>query len=259
MKRVKETIKKSDKKTLTVYLILRILVIICMIREIVNSNFENALLCVLALVLFHVPNFLERKLKIDFPTTLEIIIFLFIFAAEILGEINNFYGKFPGFDDILHALNGFLCASIGFSLVYILNENTKSIKLSPFFVTLVSFCFSMTIGVGWEFLEYSVDNILKLDMQKDEYVTEVRTVSLDPKQENNVINITDIGRTIIYNKEGEKLAIIDGYLDIGLNDTMRDLIVNFIGAVIFSIFGYLYILNEDKYNLAGKFLTKKAK
>jgi len=261
MKKVKKEIKKvlnsSDKKTLVVYFILRILVIFSMIREILNGNFENAMICILALVLFLVPSFLERTLKIDFPTTLEILILLFIFSAEILGEIENFYGKYSMFDDILHTINGFACASIGFSLVNILNENTNYLKLSSFFVALVGFCFSMTIGVAWEFLEYSVDKYLGLDMQKDTYVNEIKTVMLDPKQNNQVITYKDIDYTVLYNKDGQKIVEIDNYLDLGLNDTMEDLKVNFIGATVFSIFGYLYIKNDKKYKLAGSFITTK--
>lgn len=257
MKKIKEAIKESNKASVIVYFILRFLVILCLIREICYGNFENALICVLALILFLVPAFLEKTLKIEFPTTLEILIFVFIFSAEILGEINNFYGKYELFDDILHAINGFACASIGFSSVYILNEKTKSLKLSPFFVALVSFCFSMTIGVLWEFFEYNADKYLGLDMQKDTYVENINTVMLDPEESNKVIKIEDIEYTILYDKDGKELTKIDNYLDLGIHDTMEDLKVNFIGAFVFSIYGYLYTINNKKYKLAGKFITKK--
>ena len=256
-KKIKKVLVETDKKTLIVYFVLRILVILCLIRELVNGNLENALTCILALILFLVPSFLEKTLKIDFPTTLEIIILVFIFSAEILGEIGNFYGKYQMFDDILHTINGFACASIGFSLVYILNQNIDSMKLSPLFVSLVAFCFSMTIGICWEFLEYTCDKKLNLDMQKDEYITEIKTVTLDPEKDNQVVTIKNISYTILYDKDGNELAKINNYLDIGLNDTIEDLIVNFIGAITFSVFGFLYIKNHEKYKLAEKFITKK--
>jgi hypothetical protein len=100
-----------------------------------------------------------------------------------------------------------------------------------------------------------MDNIYGMDMQKDEYIYNINTVTLEPEISNKVIKIDDIYKTIIYNN-GNKTTL-NGYLDIGLHDTMNDLIVNFIGAFVFSIFGYLYILNEQKYKIAGKFLTKK--
>ena len=123
VKKLKQIIKESGTTTATVYIILRVLVIICMIREIFNGNIFNALLCVLSLILFLLPFFIEKKFKIDLPVALEVMIFAFIFSAEILGEINNFYGMFKNFDTILHTLNGFLAASVGFSLIYLLNEN----------------------------------------------------------------------------------------------------------------------------------------
>jgi len=257
LQKIKNGIKNADKSTLVIYIILRFLTIICLVRELMNGNIEHALLCVLALILFVLPFFVEKTFKIDLPNTLEIIIFLFIFSAEILGEIHNFYGIFHNFDSILHTINGFLAASVGFSLVYLLNENMDSLHLTPIFVSLVAFCFSMTIGIFWEFFEYGMDKYFNLDMQKDEYVYQLRTVELDPDKSNKVFFIDDVQMTILYSEDGRELIRLDGYLDIGLHDTMRDLIVNFIGAFVFSVFGYLYIVNKDKYKLAEKFLTKK--
>ena len=262
MKRIrdlKKLVKEENKVTATVYFILRFLVILCMIREFMNGNIQNALLCILSLILFLLPSLIERRFKIELPTTFEVIIFLFIFASEILGEINNFYGAIPYWDTILHTLNGFLSASVGFSLIYLLNENIETFKLSPIFVSLMAFCFSMTIGITWEFFEYGMDNIFNLDMQKDEYVEEIKTVTLDPTNSNQVIKISDINEVILYNENNQQLIKLNGYLDIGLHDTMKDLIVNFIGAFIFSYFGYLYIINKDKYKIASRFIaTKKA-
>jgi len=253
IKRIKKKISEASKMSLIVYSILRILVIICMIREIYHGNIENALLCVLSLVLFLLPSIFEEKFRIDLPTTLEVSILLFIFSAEILGTINDFYGKFPMFDDILHTLNGFLAASFGFSLVYLLNENIVSFKLSPIFVSLVAFCFSMTIGIVWEFYEYSLDYFFDKDTQNDSYVYKINS----GYPSTGAINIDDIDHTIIYDKNNKELVKIDGYLDIGLHDTMHDLIVNFVGAFVFSVFGYLYIIKKDKYKVAGIFLTRK--
>lgn len=257
-KRWSYLLNDNDKKSLTVYFIFRFLIIICMIRELFNGNFQNAALCVLSLFLLILPFFLEKKLKLKFPSILEIIIFIFIFAAEILGEINNFYGAIPYWDTILHTLNGFLCASVGFSLVYLLNEKSKSVQLSAVFVALVSFCFSMTIGVAWEFFEYGMDQIFDLDMQKDTIVDEIHSVLLDPQKSNDAVSIEKITKTIVISKDDAKSSTIDGYLDIGLNDTMADLLVNCIGAFVYSIFGYLYIINHEKYRFAEKFLTRKA-
>lgn len=256
MKNIKEAYKENRKGVLVVYLLLRFLVILVMVRQIFLHNYWNAFLCILVLIQFLIPYFITKKLKIELPSIFEIIILLFIFSSEVLGEIQNFYGVFKHFDTVLHTLNGFLCAAVGFSLIDLCNNNSEKFNLSPLYLTIVAFCFSMTIGVLWEFLEYSIDKVMLSDMQKDKLVTKISSVYLNPKGKNKAIVIDDINRTIIYTSDGE--TIIDGgYLDLGLNDTMKDLIVNFVGAVVFSIFGYLYVINRDKYKIAEKFMPKK--
>ena len=202
--------------------------------------------------------FITKKLKIELPSIFEIIILLFIFSSEVLGEIQNFYGVFKHFDTVLHTLNGFLCAAVGFSLIDLCNNNSEKFNLSPLYLTIVAFCFSMTIGVLWEFLEYSIDKVMLSDMQKDKLVTKISSVWLNPDGKNKAIIVDNINKTIIYSNSGETV-IEGGYLDLGLNDTMKDLIVNFVGAVVFSIFGYLYVINRDKYKIAEKFMPKKSK
>ena len=257
--RIIDKYKKTGEKALLVYFALRILVIICMILQILRGDWNNAFLCILSLILFTIPSLIEEKLKIDIPTVLEATIYLFIFAAEILGEINNFYGIIPHWDSILHTINGFLAAGIGFSLIDLLNQSSKSINLSPIFVAIVAFCFSMTIGVAWEFFEYGVDRYLKFDMQKDVIVSNFSSVELDPDKSNKAIQVKDIDKTIITLSDGTEVVIDGGYLDIGLNDTMKDLIVNFIGAFIFSCIGFLYIQNRDKYKFATHFIPRREK
>ena len=255
---IKETYKETKRSSLLVYMILRIIIILCMILQILKNEFSNAFLCLLSLILLMLPFFIQRGFKITIPSTLETIIFLFIFSAEILGEINNFYGIIPFWDTMLHTLNGFLAAAVGFSLINLLNENSKHFNLSPIYLCLVSFCFSMTIGVLWEFFEFGADKILKTDMQKDRIVEKVSSVNFDPEQNNNAILIDNIGYTIIYDKNGSILQKIDnGYLDIGINDTMKDLLVNFIGAIVFSIFGYFYLISNNENNPISNFIPTK--
>ena len=259
-KKIKQLYAENSKISVFIYILLRTLIIVCLIRELMLGNFGHVLLCILSLFLFALPFFIEKKFKIEFPSIIEILIFLFIFSAEILGEIYNFYGNIPNWDLMLHTLNGFLCAAIGLSLIDLLNKNSKSIHLSPLYVAIASFCFSMTIGVCWEFFEYGADKILNTDMQKDELITSISSVEFDPFQENKAKMIKGISKTILYDENNEELITIeDGYLDIGLNDTMEDLWVNFIGASIYSILGYFYIKNRDKYSLASKFIITKQK
>ena len=241
-----------------VYFILRLLVVLMLIAQVFNGNFENVFLCVLTLFLFTLPSFLERKIRIDIPNTLEIIILLFIFAAEILGEIRAYYVTFPYWDTMLHTLNGFLCAAIGFSLLDILNRNERlTFSLSPVYLAVVAFCFSMTIGVLWEFFECTMDQLFLLDMQKDTIVHSIGSVMLDPSGGNTPVAIEDITDVIVVTADGAQHALgLGGYLDIGILDTMKDLFVNFIGAVVFSFIGYFYVKNRGKGSFARRFIPK---
>ena len=248
---------KSKPRVSAVYLLLRISVIIMMILQFLNKNYENVFLCILTMILFLVPTILEKSLKIDLPNTLEIIILLFIFAAEILGEISSFYITYPIWDTMLHTINGFLCAAIGFALVDMLNRKEKiSMTMSPVYMSIVAFCFSMTIGVIWEFFEFGMDYFFMMDMQKDSIVNHISTVMLDPAMANNTVVIKNIKDVILVTNEGQIPLGLGGYLDIGLLDTIKDLGVNFIGAVIFSIIGYFYVKNRGTGKFAGRFIPK---
>ena len=255
--KMKKKYKETNKKSIAVYLVLRLLVVISMIFQIIMGNFENVFMCILALLLFTIPTIVSEKFKIGLPSLLETIIYIFIFSTTILGEINNFYGIIPFWDTLLHTLNGFLCAGIGFSLVDLLNQNSKEINLSPIYVVIVGFCFSMTIGILWEFYEFTADSVFKTDMQKDRIVSSISSVKLNKNKENVPIKITNIEKTNIYSSDGSITTIENGYLDIGIIDTMKDLFVNFIGAIIFSIIGFLYIKNREKYKFTENFIPTK--
>ena len=246
---------KQRPKVFTVYVILRLLVVAALIRSAMLKEYESMFVCVLVLVLFMLPSFLERKLKIDLPDTLEIIILIFIFAAEILGELGCYFIHYPSWDTMLHTTSGFLCAAIGFSLVNLLNKDNRiSLSLSPLYMAIAAFCFSMTIGVLWEFIEFSADRLFLLDMQKDTVITTISSVTLDATNSNTPIVIRNINDVAV---NGQSLGL-GGYLDIGLYDTMEDLFVNFIGAVVFSLFGYFYVKHQGKGKLVESLVPRVA-
>ena len=242
---------REHKSSFIVFSILRILVLVVLVRQIMLANYEGAFFCILTLLLLYVPSWIQVKLRIELPPPLEITIFCFIFAAEILGEVNAFYVVIPGWDTMLHTINGFLAAAVGFSMVMLLNDDDRiTFHLSPAFLALVAFCFSMTIGVLWEFFEFGMDFFLGTDMQKDTVIHAIHSVSLDPTLSNKVVTIPDIQDVVI---NGESLGL-GGYLDIGIIDTMKDLFVNFIGAVVFSTIGYFYIKHRGQGKLAKAFI-----
>ncbi|MBO5330429.1 MAG: hypothetical protein J6A71_07955 [Anaerotignum sp.] len=246
---------REHRSSFLVFQLLRFLVIFSLVRQIMLGSYESAFFCGLTLLLLYIPSWLQVKLRIELPPALEITILCFIFAAEILGEVNAFYVKIPGWDTMLHTINGFLAAAVGFSLVMLLNDNERlTFSLSPFFLALTAFCFSMTIGVLWEFFEFSMDYFLHFDMQKDTVIRNLYTVSLDESLSNKVIAIEGIHDVSV---NGQSLGL-GGYLDIGIIDTMKDLFVNFIGAVVFSTTGYFYAKNKGrKKSAAQNFVPSK--
>lgn len=245
---------REHKSSFIVYTCLRVLVIIMAVIQVLNQNYENVFLCILTLFLLILPSAAQVTMRIELPTVLESIILIFIFAAEILGEISEFYLLFPFWDTMLHTMNGFLAAAIGFSMVDLLNRSDKVLfQLSPLFTAIVALCFSMTIGVVWEFFEFAMDQLGGLDMQKDTVIHTISSVMLNSQGKNVPVVIGGIEEVMV---NGQELGL-GGYLDIGLLDTMEDLIVNFIGAVVFSVFGYFYVKNRGKGNLVWRLIPRK--
>ncbi len=256
LEEAKSYFEGKSKRTIAIYFVLRILVIVTMAIQAVHRNYYNVFLCILTLLLFLIPAFVDRKLNIKLPSVLEIIILLFAFSAEILGEINNFYGTFKSWDTMLHTLNGFMMAAIGFALIDILNNDPHfHFTASPVFVAFVAFCFSMTVGVLWEFFEFSMDYLVHTDMQKDFIYNTIASINtaVNPSGENSAVIIDNVRTTIIGETGGKAVQYTyNGYLDIGIKDTMKDLIVNCLGAVIFSVLGVFYIKGRSKF--AEKFM-----
>ena len=247
---------RTDRGVFILYSVLRILIILIGIRSLFNGNYNGAAYCLLSLLLFLVPSLMEQGFSINIPPLLEGSIYLFIFAAEILGEVNYFYMAIPGWDTMLHTINGFLAAAVGFSTVELLNRNSKNINLSPFYLTMVAFCFSMTIGVLWEFCEFAFDNLFGMDMQKDFILSSVNSFTLDPDNIQTCISIKDIVETRIITADGTTYFVDGGYLDIGLTDTMKDLFVNFLGALTFCLFGYFMDKRDSKKSKVAKRLVE---
>ena len=228
-----EEMKRHKVKT-AVYFVLRALTAGVMVVSILEGNWENTMTCVLTLALMLIPVFVERRLRVSLPTVMEGIVILFMFAANILGEIHSFYGKIPMWDTLLHTLNGFICAGVGFGLIDILNRHKRvKMHLSPVFVVLFSFCFSMTVGTVWEFFEFAMDFFFANDMQKDTVVNAIHSYTL--LQPLGTMTVENIKETAV---NGQSL---------GLYDTMKDLFVNFIGAVVFNIAGYFYLIGRKKH------------
>lgn len=245
---------REDKKAFFVYAVLSLAVLAVIVRSAIEGRWENVFTGALAQTLLLIPPFIEKSFRVKLPTTLEIIAYAFVFCAEILGEIGNFYQLIPFWDVILHTLNGFMFAAFGFCLVDIFNKSRRfRFQLSPLFLAIVAFCFSMTVGALWELFEYGADTLLHTDMQKDAVVETLDTVSIENGLGEKVTHIEEIEKTLIVTKSGEIIEV-EGYLDVGIADTMEDLLVNLVGALMFSVIGFFYVKHRGKGVIAGQFI-----
>lgn len=256
MDEMKVHIRSKGRIVRAIYILLSILVIFTLVRSCVRREYFNVMVCLLTLALFTIPATVEKNFKLHLPHFFEGMVLVFIFSAEILGEINCYYQRIPHWDTVLHTVNGFMFAAFGFALLDMINRDSKiKFKLSPIYLALVAFCFSMTVGVIWEFFEFGMDMVFHTDMQKDTYISDIYTVSLDAEKNNTVISVEGIREVMIRKEDGSEVAL-PAYLDIGVMDTMKDLMVNFVGAFVFSIIGYFFVKEKGKGKFAKQFIPQ---
>lgn len=179
--------------------------------------------CTLGLVVMALPSLIGKRLDLHIPSIMMIFYLLFLYAAIYLGEVRSFYYEIPHWDVILHCFSGFMLGCLSFSFITLLNKWEKiPMSLSPVFVSLFAFCFTLSLGVFWEIYEFAFDGLLNLNMQK----------------------FIDASGTAMIGREA-------------LVDTMEDLIVDGIGAFAASTVGYISL----KYNKGWieKFQIKRKK
>ncbi len=172
----------------------------------IRSDYVLMLLqCILGVVVLGVPAFLEKRFSFEMPNAMAIAYFIFLYCAVYLGEVKQFYYLIPHWDDILHCFSAGMLGAFGFSLVDILNKSEKTkMNLNPYFVALFAFCFAVSIGALWEIYEFAGDYLFGLNMQK--------------------YRLED-GSLLIGNK--------------AISDTMFDIIIDTIGALVVSSAGLL--------------------
>lgn len=211
----KQKIKKKNVGNKILYYLLQVLTLMTAIaslvmyivkREGLETTANQIFMCVMALICINIPAFLEKKFKFYIPNYISIILYVFIFAHYVLGEVLRVYDHSIVFDKILHTTSGVIMSFIGFSFIFMLNKiNPEKMKLSPFFIVLFTFCFTMTTEYVWELFEYSADRLLDLNMQRwQDGITETL-------ENGSVISSVPYGS--------------------GLKDTMGDMAVNILGCL----------------------------
>lgn len=202
---------------------IRIIIVLAILAGILSWNMTTIFMASLALALTFLPTILTKRWNMYLPESLQVIMIVFIFLSNYLGELNDFYYKFPWWDDMLHSMSGVVLAIIGFLLVDSLNRyDMKNVvfQLSPFFVAFFAFVFAIACGAVWEIFEYSMDTFFGTNMQK---------YMIDPQ--------TAVNMGFGVNWQGP-----------GLNDTMHDLILDTIGAFIVGIYAFIRLNREKKRN-----------
>ena len=211
----KQKIKKKNVGNKILYYLLQVLTLMTAIaslvmyivkREGLETTANQIFMCVMALICINIPAFLEKKFKFYIPNYISIILYVFIFAHYVLGEVLRVYDHSIVFDKILHTTSGVIMSFIGFSFIFMLNKiNPEKMKLSPFFIVLFTFCFTMTTEYVWELFEYSADRLLDLNMQRwQDGITETL-------ENGSVISSVPYGS--------------------GLKETMGDMTVNILGCL----------------------------
>jgi hypothetical protein len=178
---------------------------------------------ILGIIILALPSIISRRFKFEIPGLVYLMFIVFLYASIYLGTIQQFYSNVPHWDKILHTFSGAMLGAIGFSFVSLLNANENVVlKMKPGFVAIFSFCFAVTLGAFWEVYEYTFDAILNLNMQR--------------------------------------FALSNGTPLVGraaLEDTMTDIIVDIIGALVIAIIGYVALKKGRPWMKQFEFKRKK--
>lgn len=260
---------KDRLKNVPVTVIMSLFVAFCIasiIYFIIIGQYRDIPIALAYMAIVFVFYLAEYSLNVKCPLGYVIFMMLFVLFC-FLGASYNFYGKITHLDDILHSAWGIVFSVVGIILVKSLigaPENAKGVIACILF----GIGFTMLLSVVWEIYEYTGDSLLHtMDMQQDTIVRHFHSFLLHEPYDNlHTVEIDNITKTVIYYGNGQTLEL-DGYLDLGLIDTMHDLIWCFGTTVVFSIIlaidwckgKYLYrflipAIAGEKYDKRGKLL-----
>lgn len=219
----KNAITKKNKGRKVLYIVLQLLTFLTAVGAVVtylvsHRNIDvmanQLFMCIMALLFFNIPLLFEKKFKIYVPNYITIILYVFIYTHFIIGEIFRFYDHSIIFDKILHTTSGVVMSFVGFSFIFMLNKMTPDkVKLSPFFIVLFTFCFTMTTEYVWELFEYGADRLLGLNMQR---------------WQDGIVETLENGNVISSIPYGS-----------GLKDSMGDMGVNILGCLGVCIYAFI--------------------
>lgn len=226
----KERVLSTIRKIIDIFVIILLIGAITLLVSGQAKNIQRIVFMigqfVMMLFVLNLPRILKSKYDIQIPFMLDIYFVLFAFCGFILGDVFNFYGRYPFWDAILHAFSGVILAYTGFIIIDFLDkEYTIPVSISPKFICVVVVLFSLSLGAVWEISEFLVDDIFKTNSQQ-------------------YMESTD--GTLI----GKEDIPLQGHE--ALRDTMNDLLLDFGGAIIVATITY-----KDIHKKRKKFLNIK--
>lgn len=225
------TLHRESPSVFYCLLILKALVTALMLQKLLAHKMVHAGLCFLTLLLYEIP-LLLRLFRMYTPPLFQITVALFATAANICGEMFEFYLTIPLWDSMLHIIWGFLASIVGVAFFDILSRRNGAIfSFSPGFLLMLALSFAGLTSIVWELFEYGMDTFFATDMQKDCYLSVVNSLLLNPDGIN--VPVSEAIETVAVNG-----SIWNGYIDIGLHDTMTDILLNTIGSLFSSLFIY---------------------
>lgn len=178
------------------------------------------LVCLFCIILLFICDYMKEKLGCS--EGLQILSYLFLLGSLLFGEVYHYYQKIWFFDDILHTLSAFIiCSLAGYLLKYF------KCKMNLFMRALFIFSFSMMVSVLWEVTEFSIDRFMLADMQKD---TLIESVTSELLEDNGKLRKIYVDKTSINDD-----IILNGYIDIGLFDTMGDIFCAIGGSFVYLV------------------------
>lgn len=217
----------------------------CMIYSAVELGARDALLAVVYMIFIPAVFVFEYLIGFRVGYILTVLI-IFSACGGLLGSSYNVYMILPWFDSLLHAVSGILFFAAGFMLaeVFFGKDNVNK----HFFGKLAfAIFFSTTVGVAWEFFEYLISETMGFDMLEDAIVTDIQSYLLS-QSHNVAIELNDITQTVITYDGGKEWVINGGYMDLGLYDTLNDLLIAAAGTVSIAIVSIISFYKFPKFN-----------
>ncbi len=235
MGKINSTLKKYGLSVYKVSIIAAGLLfcIISMAITLFRGETKNILYILSTVMLLFGPVIVGNWMKFSInPAMFTFVMFYAI--TPLLGSMYKLYYLTSWWDDLLHFSGGVVFAILGIFAAKFLNRKNKN---SLIMCAVFGFCFSLTLAVLWEFFEYGMDTFFGRDMQVDTIVTYINSYLLGNEAgvQGSIENI----HSVVVNGQ-----VLEGYIDIGLIDTMNDMLLECLGALIYCV---IFLIDRDRH------------